>query len=191
MRESHGAWSPLHSHRPPPRRAAGVMTATSRLCAEVGGGGIMGPSFCPPEPNLPTFQLLQPCQQREGGGREGRERSEISSAPLNRCRTAGARQNARNATLPFINARHAFAASHGKEEKPPYQNVSLHFGRLDQALFLHFPPSFLPIRHRALQTGGVLDRCCLLCQPATSQPVSPPGSESARKWVGLQPSVDY
>lgn len=151
---------------------------------------IMGPSFCPLRvPQNQTFQLSNSCSP--GGGTEKGVSGPKSAPRLSRCGTAGARQNARNATLPSIHARHAFMASHGKEEKPPYQNVSLHFGRLDQALFLHFAPSFLPIRHRALQTGGVWDRCCLLCQPATSQPVSPPGSESARKWVGLQPSVDY
>lgn len=164
------------------------MTATSRLCAGGGGGGIMGPSFCPLRvPQNQTFQLLLPCPQREGG-REGRERSEIRSTDAEqqaRVRTRGTRRFL-SSMRGMRSRRHAAKRrSHLTRTFPCILAVSI---RLFSFIV---PPSVLPIRHRALQTGGVLDRCCPLCRPATSQPASPPGSESARKWVGLQPGVDY
>lgn len=154
------------------------------------------------KPNLKTFQLLQPCHPWgvEGvWGGKGRERSKTSSARLNGHRTAGVRHNARNAAL-LSSMRDMLLWRQSTEEQPPYQNVPLHLGRLDQARFLHLPASFLPIRRRALPTGGVWfwtaavsalpTRHFTASQPAR-QPVSPPGSESARKWVGLQPGARY
>lgn len=114
---------------------------------------LLPPTRSSPKAKPQTLQLQRGGEGLGGGGaggggrRKGRERSEI--------RSAGARQNARNAPLPLINARHDFMASESREQKPPYQDVSLHLGRLDQALFLHSAASFLPIRHRARRTGAV------------------------------------
>lgn len=139
------------------------MTAPSWLCAGR-GGGIMGPSFCPPEPNLSNFPTPAALPAAGGGGgREGRERSE-----MNRCGTAGARQNARNATILPSACVYGVTKrrSHLTRTFPCILAVSI---RLFSFIL---PPSFLPIRHRALRTGAVWDRCCLLGQPATSQPAS-------------------
>lgn len=186
-----GVWYSPHSHRPRPHLTDSHAEKHMR------------PSFCPQklperEPlNFPTppASATVPAAARGGGGgrrRKGREPSEIRCARLSSCRTAAcvvARGTSASVNQCETRFYGVTERSHLTRTFPCILAVSI---RLFS--FILPPPSSRSATERfklgEFAFGALLSALPTRHFPA-SQPASPPGSESARKWVGLQPSVGY
>lgn len=126
-------------------------------------------------PEAPGKRTSKLSHSSSPGGDWGASEGRAGAGRNPRVATAGVRHNARNATLPLINARHHFTASQSRSHLtrtfPCILAVSI---RLFS--FILPPPSYPP--PSASNWGSLLlDRCCPLCPPGSAQAVSQPASQ--------------